>query len=78
MGRVTYLHHYFPALYFAILSIAFLIEHTLGKRTRLLVNILLGLVVTAVFVYFAPLSYGFSGPASAYQNRKWLSTWTMA
>lgn len=80
MGRVTYLHHYFPALYFAILSTAFLIEHTLGccQKTKVVVNVAIGAVVTSVFAYFAPLSYGFSGPASAYANRRWLSSWTMS
>ena len=80
MGRVTYLHHYFPALYFAILAIAFLIEHLVGSRKQLrrMVNLSLGVIVLGVFLHFAPLSYGFKGPASQYKNRQWLSTWTMA
>lgn len=27
MGRVTYLHHYFPALYYSILMVAFVLDH---------------------------------------------------
>ncbi|KAG9069107.1 Protein O-mannosyltransferase 2 [Linnemannia hyalina] len=34
MGRVMYLHHYFPALYFTILLHAFLIDHLLHRLAQ--------------------------------------------
>lgn len=80
MARVTYLHHYFPALYFAILAGAFMTEHLgsyLPKVLSKLLTAVVGAGVIASFLFFAPLSLGFDGPASAYANRKWLATWTM-
>ena len=94
MGRVTYLHHYFPALYFGIFALTSSAE-LLGKKainlffgdkltikSRSLIAksslIAIGIACMISFIYFAPLSYGFDGPASYYADRKWLSSWTMA
>jgi dolichyl-phosphate-mannose-protein mannosyltransferase len=80
MGRVTYLHHYFPALYFAILLVPFLMDHftsKLSKRTQAFTWALAYTLVIAVFLHFAPLAYGMIGPASDYSSRKWLKTWNL-
>jgi len=81
MGRVTYLHHYFPALYFAIFALALVVQYIGGlipiRSTRTVFSVLLMLIIGATFFYFAPLSYGFWGPHTQYADRKWLSTWTM-
>lgn len=80
MARVTYLHHYFPALYFAIIALAFSLEHFslwLPQITRLPLFIVASSAVIGVFAFFAPLSLGFDGPASEYANRKWLDSWTI-
>ncbi|KNC98481.1 uncharacterized protein SPPG_06181 [Spizellomyces punctatus DAOM BR117] len=80
MGRVTYLHHYFPALYFAIITFTFLADHLASKLPGPLhftAISLLGLLVVSNFVYFQDFAYGFTGPAHEYRNRKWVSSWNL-
>ncbi|KAJ1912494.1 Protein O-mannosyltransferase 2 [Tieghemiomyces parasiticus] len=81
MGRVTYLHHYFPAVYFGMLWLAGLLDH-FGRRLfrgRLHDAILLtaGVAAVSVFWYFAPFTFGFNYPAKELASRKWLSTWNI-
>lgn len=54
LGRVLYLHHYFPALYFATFCLCYLLK----KRSFLKS---LSYVAFCIFVYacFSPLTYGF-------------------
>lgn len=82
MARVTYLHHYFPALYFAILMLALMVDHfgsysMFPKVVRNFWYLTVSAITVGVFFFFAPLSYGTSAPASDYKNRKWLSTWNV-
>jgi dolichyl-phosphate-mannose-protein mannosyltransferase len=91
MGRVTYLHHYFPALYFGILMTAFLVDHitsfhlypknaqhyVIGNVVSLLIYCaLLGAVVWSFF-QFAPLSYGSTMPQTEFKDLKWLESWNI-
>ncbi|KAI8824002.1 Dolichyl-phosphate-mannose-protein mannosyltransferase-domain-containing protein [Fimicolochytrium jonesii] len=81
MGRVTYLHHYFPALYFAILTFAFIVDH-IGKRVLppVVHQAVLGGVLAMVvvnFVYFQDFVYGFDTPAMGYKGRWWLKSWNL-
>ncbi|ORY46519.1 hypothetical protein BCR33DRAFT_715577 [Rhizoclosmatium globosum] len=64
MGRVMYLHHYFPALisqssclhfYFAGLCAA----------------------VTGVFIYYQDFVFGMTGPASQWKDRQWRKSWNI-
>ncbi|KAG0078089.1 Protein O-mannosyltransferase 2 [Linnemannia elongata] len=82
MGRVMYLHHYFPALYFTILLHAFLIDHFLHRfaQHRLFVKTMVWGVafaaVTMTFIWFWPASYGIHGPAGdTMRNRQWRAAW---
>lgn len=80
MGRVTYLHHYFPALYFSILMVPFLLDHFTLRSSSLVKNIVFGVaftLVVGVFFYFAPVAFGFAGPASQMKGRKWLQSWNI-
>lgn len=82
MGRVTYLHHYFPALYFAILMFAFVVDHISTRyiRSEIGRSIVFGtllLAVTANFWYFKDLALGFNVPAKEYSGRRWLPTWNI-
>ncbi|KAG2217376.1 hypothetical protein INT45_007386 [Circinella minor] len=80
MGRVTYLHHYFPALYFSILMVPFLLDHlttNMSNRTKWIIFGIAYGMVTLVFIYFAPVAYGMSGPISNYKGRKWLNSWNL-
>lgn len=81
MRRVLYLHHYHPALYFAILAFAFVYD-TVVKRyvpKRLHNGLWVGfiVVVLAFWWFFKDFALGLQGPAGAYSNRKWFSTWDM-
>lgn len=83
MGRVTYLHHYFPALYFSILLASFMIDHFLVRWTshqqsgiRMLVwGIGFGIIILT-FIYFAPISYGIYGSSNeSMKGRQWRAAW---
>lgn len=78
MGRVTYLHHYFPALYFTVLMFAFLMDHYTrhsSKSVQYAVFIPIYSVVILTFIHFAPISFGMEGPISNYESLVWRKTW---
>ncbi|KAI9807529.1 MAG: hypothetical protein M1825_005469 [Sarcosagium campestre] len=80
MARVTYVHHYYPALYFAILTFGFLADHftrPLSRTAQWGVYSVLYLIVTGLFVLFSPISFGMKGPASQWNHLKWFETWKM-
>jgi dolichyl-phosphate-mannose--protein O-mannosyl transferase len=74
-----YSHHYFPALYFAIIVMSHLLDHVLGRVcSRFMKAVMLNLVIVAivvVFWYFSPFVYGFVEKFEGFENRRWLSTW---
>jgi len=83
MGRVLYLHHYFPTIYFGIFVLGFMIDHIsfYFKKVPMIHNIIViavGTIVVLSFLFFSKLTYGFTGPASQVKNREWLSSWHMA
>ncbi|SCU90952.1 LADA_0F07272g1_1 [Lachancea dasiensis] len=86
MSRVTYVHHYLPALYFALLILSYLFEAGLqglsktktGRITRATIYVVYSSVVIYGFYYFAPISFGMEGPSSNYAYLNWLKTWTIA
>ena len=82
MARVTYLHHYFPALYFAILCFGFCVDWFMLRRgvvrnekVQWAVYAVLYLVVIGMFLVFRDISFGMVGPSSKWKHLKWLSTW---
>ncbi|KAJ9073991.1 Protein O-mannosyltransferase 2 [Entomophthora muscae] len=81
MGRVMYVHHYFPALYFSIFAPAFILDH-LTRRSGVQVQWILFVTTTVsvllTFVYFSPITYGMDFPASELHSRNWLSTWQIS
>ncbi|KAJ1964261.1 Protein O-mannosyltransferase 2 [Dipsacomyces acuminosporus] len=83
-GRVLYMHHYFPALYFAAMYLAYFIEWTgrrcTGSPNSYAVKVVLaslGVAAIANFMYFAPFTFGFDYPAKQLANRKWISSWNI-
>jgi dolichyl-phosphate-mannose-protein mannosyltransferase len=79
MGRVTYLHHYFPALWFSLFAVAFIFEQFIARSRRggLIAAACYFVLVMVVFFYFSPLTYGFTGPATTMKNRQWLRSWNI-
>lgn len=81
MGRVTYVHHYIPALYFAILVFGFVIDYTFGN-TRKFIKIPVYLALTGGCIYyyilFSPLCQGMDGPSTKFIRLQWLNGWHIA
>jgi dolichyl-phosphate-mannose-protein mannosyltransferase len=80
MGRVTYLHHYFPALYFTILMVPFLLDHftrNSSATVRYAVFVPVFLAVIYTFIRFAPVAFGMEDPVESYRPLRWRETWNL-
>ncbi|KAG0362241.1 Protein O-mannosyltransferase 2 [Gamsiella multidivaricata] len=83
MGRVTYLHHYFPALYFTLLLFSYILDHFLYRpavsaRTRAIVWVVAFAAVAGTFLFFWDTSYGIKGPVyPRMKNRQWRAAWNI-
>lgn len=81
MARVTYVHHYYPALYFAILLFGFLADWFLRNRTTVVRYSAYGLLdatVIGLYIYFMPICWGMTGPNKQYSYMKWFDNWRMS
>jgi len=72
IGRVMFLYHYLPALVWAIIGLAWLVDRFPNPRKMALG---FGAVALIVFVFFAPLSYGLPMSERATSLRIWMSSW---
>lgn len=81
MGRVLYLHHYYPALLFSTYCFGVVFDHLvirkLSKRHQLMTSVVVGSIVFLSFVYFSPMCYGISGPSKEFLSRRWLKSWNL-
>jgi C-terminal four TMM region of protein-O-mannosyltransferase len=78
MGRQLFLHHYFPALYFAILllcSVFDFLTSTLRPRIRLQIAAILIIIAIWNFTYLSPLAYGNPWTKDKCNSARWLKTW---
>lgn len=78
MQRQLFLHHYFPALYFAILTFAQVFDFAtrpLPKQVRQAVVVAIVAVSVAVWWQYAPISYGLNWTKERCEKSKLLSTW---
>lgn len=85
MGRVTYVHHYLPALYFAMLVLTYEIESftsPLRKSTKpayryayLAIYAALYVIVIGTFWYFRWIAFGMEGPKEDWAKYDLLSSW---
>jgi len=84
MGRVTYVHHYYPALYFAILSTGFVVNWVTRPLARMNPLIEWGFytvlyaVVIGLFVLFSPFVFGMEGKSSQFAYLKWFDRWRVS
>lgn len=81
MARVTYVHHYYPALYFAILTAGFCVDWATKKLPRPVYYGVFGViyaVVIGVFVLFIPISFGMPGSNQQYAHLKWFDGWRIS
>lgn len=81
MARVTYVHHYYPALYFAILTAGFCIDWITQKLNRtlqwVLYTILYGVTI-GLFVLFRDIVFGMEGPNRQWAYLKWFKSWRIS
>ncbi|KZO93787.1 glycosyltransferase family 39 protein [Calocera viscosa TUFC12733] len=78
MARQLFLHHYFPALWFAVLLTAAVYDLATARlKPRYRVQVALVLVGLAVWTYwhFNPLAYGGQWTKGKCESSKWLKTW---
>lgn len=81
MARVTYVHHYYPALYFAILTTGFMVDWVTrplarrDKRVEWAVYGVLYLAVAALFVVFRAIVFGMQGSSSQWRHLRWFEKW---
>ncbi|KAJ1920639.1 Protein O-mannosyltransferase 2 [Mycoemilia scoparia] len=80
MGRVLYLHHYFPSAYFAMLLLAYEVDFCSRRllpksRFNRMAVLLYGAAAFANFMFFAPFTFGFNYSPKELSNRQWISTW---
>lgn len=81
MARVTYVHHYYPALYFAILTAGFCVDwvtRKLSSKVQWVIYIPLYIAIIALFVVFKDIVFGMQGPNRQWEYLKWLSTWRIS
>jgi dolichyl-phosphate-mannose-protein mannosyltransferase len=74
IGRVMFLYHYETALIFAVISIAFFLDLTKGKRKIAVATIIILLAFSA-YLYWSPLTYGTPLSDSELAGRMWLPSW---
>ena len=81
MARVTYVHHYYPALYFAILTMGFVMDWMTGPLARkdkriewAIYGVLYGLVI-GLFILFRAIVFGMEGDNKQWRHLKWFEKW---
>ncbi|KAG7907714.1 hypothetical protein KL906_003795 [Ogataea polymorpha] len=81
MGRVTYVHHYLPALYFAMIVYCYTVYRLAEKLNRwaaAVLYIFLYALVIGWFIFLMPLTFGMDGPNSNYKYLNVLKSWRVA
>jgi len=83
MGRVTYIHHYLPALYFGVLMAAHVLDHfvftahRLSERTKSIVFIVVAAAIVGNFWWFRGVTWGMDGPISDHWGLQWRKSWNI-
>jgi dolichyl-phosphate-mannose-protein mannosyltransferase len=78
MGRVTYVHHYYPALWFAILTMGFCVDwmtKPLNARVQWVIFTVLYAVIAGLFWLFRDICFGMQGSSTKWKHLKWFSSW---
>ncbi|GAA5981932.1 hypothetical protein JCM5350_006569 [Sporobolomyces pararoseus] len=83
MGRVTYLHHYLPTLWFSVLMVGVLLDHFFFKsrrftdRTKVGIFSIVAASIVGTFWFFRMCAWGIEGPAKNLVGRKWRQSWNL-
>jgi dolichyl-phosphate-mannose-protein mannosyltransferase len=81
MARVTYVHHYYPALYYAILNFGFCVDWVTRKmnpRLSAAVYVFLYVIIVGLFIHFRAIVFGMEGSNQQWAHLRWLPGWKMA
>ncbi|KUM62234.1 hypothetical protein ACN42_g4865 [Penicillium freii] len=81
MARVTYVHHYYPALYYAILNFGFCIDwvtRRMNPRLSAAVYAFLYVVIVGLFIHFRAIVFGMEGSNQQWTHLRWLPGWKLA
>ncbi|KAJ7036855.1 glycosyltransferase family 39 protein [Mycena alexandri] len=83
MGRVTYVHHYLPTLYFAVLMFGHMLDHFIFASRRVgftAKGVAFGICASAVigtFWWFKGVAFGIDGPILEHKGLLWRKTWNI-
>ncbi|KAJ7601084.1 glycosyltransferase family 39 protein [Mycena floridula] len=83
MGRVTYLHHYLPTLYFAVIMLAHLLDHFIfssrrfSHRTKTITFGVCAGSIVLCFWWFSAVAFGIEGPVKDHKGLLWRKTWNI-
>ncbi|KXH65957.1 dolichyl-phosphate-mannose-protein mannosyltransferase [Colletotrichum salicis] len=81
MARVTYVHHYYPALYFAILTFGFLADWFLRNKNQVFQYGVYGVLyatIIGLYILFSPICFGMTGNNKQYSYLKWFDSWRIS
>ena len=81
MARQLFLHHYLPALYFAILLFCAVFDvSTANIKSRIRFQVAAAFIVIAILCYsfFNPLTYGGMWTKAKCNRAKWVKSWDFA
>ncbi|EEH23167.2 hypothetical protein PABG_05378 [Paracoccidioides brasiliensis Pb03] len=81
MARVTYVHHYYPALYFSMLTLAFCVNwftRKLPAKVEWAIYTVLYAAVIGLFLHFRDIVFGMEGPSSKWEHLSWFSVWRIS
>ncbi|KAF9045749.1 glycosyltransferase family 39 protein [Hymenopellis radicata] len=83
MGRVTYVHHYLPTLYFSVLMFGHLLDHFIFSSKRLTNQkkaIAFGVISSIIFLtfwWFRGVAFGINGPITDHKGLQWRKSWNI-
>ncbi|KAH9817102.1 family 39 glycosyltransferase [Melampsora americana] len=83
MGRVTYLHHYLPTLWFAIITSGLCFDHFIFRSKdfnqvqKKLIFWSLAALITFTGIWFRDCAWGIEGPINKYKGRQWRKSWNI-
>lgn len=77
MGRVTYFHHYVPALYFAIFMIGSTFDRLKGK-SKIIILFITFMGVIFSFMLFGPTALGMTKNSNKWLHINWFKSWHMS
>ena len=79
MGRVKYVHHYMPALYFAMLVMCYVVDfidiRVNSSKFTFIWYLSLYALVIGFFIFLSPISFGMYGPSEDWKYLNLLKSW---